>query len=999
MKKIFIFLISLCAGTGPQGAAVVEPGKPLPLIQDVDVVVVGGTCGAVAAADSAAHNGAKVFLVTASRYLGEDIAGTLRLWAEPAEVASSELMRCIFDVPQAKAGATSYTTPLAVKKALDAALLKARVPFLTGAYATDVLKDAHGRFAGVVIADRSGRQAIRAKALIDATERAALARASGAELTPFPAGMLTCSRVIIAGEAPTKDVRVVPHPDWKPLKDSLQLSSKTSITPAMFEYVMELPFAGASPHAFAEAEQAARDRSFTATQLDAADRLFFVPPDHIKAEAPATDGWTGPEALDLGALRPAQTPFVHVLGPLADLPRESAAALLKPANSILVGRRLGKLVADVARSRPALADVRLRATPGAKAADVREVQGTLTKPFAAASGSVPSDAHDLPVLADAECVVVGGGTTGAPAGIGAVQNGLKTIVIEQLHELGGVQTAGMICGYYFGNQRGFTKEIDEGVARTGRVKSQAKAEWYRTSIRRGGGDIWFGSMAVGAVLEGHKIAGVVVATPDGRRGVVRAKAVIDASGNADIAAAAGEPTEFYLPEELINQGVGMAVIRLGAGGHLNDYAFVDDTDASDLCFFGLRARGMTEGGWDVSQLVNSRERRRLHGVFQVGVFDYLTGRTYPDTVTQHKSRFDLHGDASSDFFMTKNIRVRNHGTMNANVPYRALLPKQTDGLLVVGLGMSATRDAMSILRMQSDLQNQGYAAACAVSLALGGRCELRHIPIQSLQQQLVDKGIIPASVLDERDSHPVPDVMLQMAAHNVMIGYDDLPFLFADPVRAKPFLLEKWKELDRFTDGRDAENSLVYAHLLALFGDATGQDELIEWVQNHTWDDKWIAGKDPGTSRMGAYILALGRAHSQKAVPAILARGEDLCEAGKAPTNPQCRILGLACESIGDRAFADLLASLLDLPGVAGHSIVMAPDIPPVPDYDSRSSYSQKEKQQTVREINLARALYRLGDKDGKAAAILRAFAEDPRGFYANYARLVLAQKPGSAIR
>lgn len=1001
MKNLIAMLMCvLTAQLAPlplRGATVVEPAKSLPLIQDVDVVVVGGSCGAVAAAEAAARSGAKVFLVTAAPYLGEDLAGTLRLFAEPAEASSSDLMRAMFGSAEAGTGKMIYTTPLAVKKALDTALLQARVTFLTGAYATEVLKDAQGQFAGVVIVDRSGRQAVRAKTLIDATGRANLARAAGAECTPFPAGNLTFSRMLISGEAPERGCRVVPHTEWKALKDLVQLSSKTpsksAIKPAMFECLMELPMTDGSTRAFAEAEQVARDRTFTATQLDAADRLFCIAPDHIKAAKPATAEWAEAAAFELGALQAAKVPHVFVLGALADVPRTTAAQLVKPANAIQVGQRLGKLVTADAKARPALADVRLRATASGKAMDVREVQGTLTKPFVTATGSVPCEAQDLPVLAEVECVVVGGGTTGAPAGVGAVQNGLKTIVLEQLFELGGVQTAGMICGYYFGNQRGFTKEIDEGVAQTGRVKSQAKAEWYRTAIRKGGGETWFGCMAVGALLEGHKLVGVVVATPDGRRGIIRTQAVIDASGNADVAAAAGEPTEFYLPEELINQGVGMAVLRLGAGGHNNDYAFVDDSDASDLCFFGLRARSMTEGGWDLSQLVNSRERRRILGVYQVTVFDYLTGRTFPDTVTQHKSCFDLHGDASSDFFMTKNIRVRNHGTMNANVPYRSLLPKTTDGLLVVGLGMSATRDAMSILRMQPDLQNQGYAAAYAVRLALRGPYELRNIPVQSLQQHLVEKGIIPATVVGERDSHPIPDVMLQMAAHNAMIGYGDLPWLFADPTRAKPHLLEKWKELDRFSDGRDAENSLVYAHLLALFGDATGEDELVEWIQKHTWDDKWIEGKDPGTSRMSAYILALGRIHSKKAVPAILARGKELCDAGKTPTQSQLRILGLACEAIGDRALAPLLANLLDLPGITGHSMVMAPTIPAVPGYDSRSNYSQKEKQATVREINLARALYRLGDQDGKAAAILHAYADDPRGFYANYARLILAEK------
>ena len=42
-------------------------------------------------------------------------------------------------------------------------------------------------------------------------------------------------------------------------------------------------------------------------------------------------------------------------------------------------------------------------------------------------------------------------------------------------------------------------------------------------------------------------------------------------------------------------------------------------------------------------------------------------------------------------------------------------------------------------------------------------------------------------------------------------------------------------------------------------------------------------------------------------------------------------------------------------------------------------------------------AAAKAGAKDGKGAAILKAYTEDPRGFYANYARRVLAEKPGAA--
>jgi ribulose 1,5-bisphosphate synthetase/thiazole synthase len=971
---------------------VVEPQKTVPLIQDVDVVVVGGTCGAVAAAQAAAQAGAKVFLVTAYASLGEDLAGTLRVWAPADDVQSSELMRAMFGAESSAPG-NVYTTPLQVKKALDQALLKSGVTFLTGAYATDVLTDGKGQAAGVVMANRSGRQAIRAKVVIDATDRATLARTAGAEATPFPAGEYTVTRVTIGDAAPKCGGKVVKHSDWSPDKDKVfALSGKTKIMPALFESAVTVKMADGSARAFAELEQAARDRTFTELQLEAADCVFFVPPDHIKAAKASEGAWAGAATFDLGALQPAKAPHVYVLGAMADVPRPVAEELMKPAPAIQVGARLGRQAAAEAKARGELTEVRLRGAAAGAPGDVREVQGTLTRPFVSATGAVACDARALPVLAETELIVVGGGTTGGPAAVGAVKNGLKTLVVEKLYELGGVQTAGMICGYYFGYQRGFTKEIDEGVKETGRYKSQAKAEWYRASIRKGGGEIWFGSMAVGAVMDGKRLRGLVVVTPDGQRGVVLSKAVIDASGNADVAAAAGEPTEFYRTDELINQGVGMAVIRLGEGGHNNDFSFVDDSDASDLCFFGLRTRQGTESGWDVSQLVNSRERRRLVGVYQMTALDFMTARTFPDTIIQHRSRFDLHGWASGDFFWTKNIRTTNHVTLDANEPYRALLPKTTDGLLVVGVGMSADRDAMSILRMQPDLQNQGYAAAYAVYLALNGKRELRDIPVKALQQHMVERGILPETVLTEKDSYPLSDSQLKLASHDVMLGYGGLPYIFADPVRAKPYLLDKYNELSKHSSGRDPEVSLVYAHILAVLGDPVGEDELIAWVKTHGWEDKWVEGLGSGANRMEAYLLALGRAKSKKAVPVISEKIRELIKEPKA-SNTAFRIVALVCPMIGDPAFAAPLAELLDRPNISGHAIKMGAEIPPVPGYDSRSSYSQQEKNEVPREVNLAAALYRVGDKDGKGEAILKAYADDPRGFYANYARRVLEKR------
>ncbi len=87
-------------GTGDAtGDIVTESDRQIPVLYDVDVLVVGGTSGAVTAAVAAAHNGATVFLAAPRPYLGEDICGTYRLWLEPGEEPRSPLARIMFAEP------------------------------------------------------------------------------------------------------------------------------------------------------------------------------------------------------------------------------------------------------------------------------------------------------------------------------------------------------------------------------------------------------------------------------------------------------------------------------------------------------------------------------------------------------------------------------------------------------------------------------------------------------------------------------------------------------------------------------------------------------------------------------------------------------------------------------------------------------------------------------------------------------------------------------------
>ena len=146
-------------------------------------------------------------------------------------------------------------TPMQVKRTLDDALLNAGVEFLYGCYATDVLRDDKDNLAGIVMANRSGRQAVRAKVIIDATTRGAMARAAGARFTPYPAGEAIFKRIVVGGtmcQSPGMEARQMPSPMYTPdgqLYDA-------------FEYTLRIPMADGSFASFANAEQVARDKTW-----------------------------------------------------------------------------------------------------------------------------------------------------------------------------------------------------------------------------------------------------------------------------------------------------------------------------------------------------------------------------------------------------------------------------------------------------------------------------------------------------------------------------------------------------------------------------------------------------------------------------------------------------------------------------------------------------------------------------------------------------------------
>src|SRR5690606_38509603 len=76
-------------------------------------------------------------------------------------------------------------------------------------------------------------------------------------------------------------------------------------------------------------------------------------------------------------------------------------------------------------------------------------------------------------------------------------------------------------------------------------------------------------------------------------------------------------------------------------------------------------------------------------------------------------------------------------------PYRAMLPKQIDGLIVPGRHYSAAPDAQRISREIPPCMAMGEAAGTAAQLALESGRELRDIDVTQLQERLIEQGADP----------------------------------------------------------------------------------------------------------------------------------------------------------------------------------------------------------------------------------------------------------------
>lgn len=167
-------------------------------------------------------------------------------------------------------------------------------------------------------------------------------------------------------------------------------------------------------------------------------------------------------------------------------------------------------------------------------------------------------ARSVPVLADVDVLVVGAGIAGATAAVASARNGATTMLVDRFGSLGGNMGPGMIGGapnleLPASMADGMPGIPGEFVRRCSAYTNaplfnhyfrdaQVISYVWLQMMQESGVRLLLNAFAADPIMDGNTLAGLVVETKLGTR-AVRARVVIDATGDADVAARAGAPTD------------------------------------------------------------------------------------------------------------------------------------------------------------------------------------------------------------------------------------------------------------------------------------------------------------------------------------------------------------------------------------------------------------------------------------------------------------------------
>lgn len=133
--------------------------------------------------------------------------------------------------------------------------------------------------------------------------------------------------------------------------------------------------------------------------------------------------------------------------------------------------------------------------------------------------------------------------------------------------------------------------------------------------------------------------------------------------------------------------------------------------------------------------IGVRESRMLDGEYVLTAEDLLALTMFEDRIALANYDIDIHNPAGTG----TDIHYFKEGEYYS-IPYRSLLPREYDNLLVAGRCLSATHEAQAAVRVMPICACMGEAAGTAIALAAASGKSVRAVDVAALQQRLLQKG-------------------------------------------------------------------------------------------------------------------------------------------------------------------------------------------------------------------------------------------------------------------
>ncbi|CAN7689646.1 FAD-dependent oxidoreductase [Neorhizobium tomejilense] len=461
--------------------------------------------------------------------------------------------------------------------------------------------------------------------------------------------------------------------------------------------------------------------------------------------------------------------------------------------------------------------------------------------------SFTEPAREIPVSADYDVLVVGGGPAGLTAALAAAEDGLRVGLLESRSFVGGNMTIGLpVLGFLgqkgnqviYGLPQKFIERLKERNAASEHrpcplhmgitlVEPEAVKTVGLEMLTEAGVDVVFYTFVAGVIMsdDGSTIRGVVTESKSGRS-VVVGKIVIDCTGDADVAYRAGVATEKgdehggmqpptlmfclsnvdteklrmsiavekrtyltdFIPAEYFGQNQQFIVVGLReliakarternldipnertiiitglkkgeAWINMTRVTGTDGTDARSLTHGEIVARHQIDDiveylinyvpGFEEAHFTKTapflgiRETRRIVGRYTMNEQDVLGCRHFEDAIAVASYPIDIHrpGDEGCTLIWCGDCY---------DIPYRSLLPKSIENLIVAGRSISATHEAMGAIRVMATCMAMGEAAGRAAGIAISQGVRPSDVDIHALRRKLLEKGAYLRGLEGER---------------------------------------------------------------------------------------------------------------------------------------------------------------------------------------------------------------------------------------------------------